>query len=145
MNAESESRAAIISEMLFVVLPILIILALHGIRNEWDGLLVSPEWSFATIVLFGQAIVKFAAGICKGTKKFRWQLISLINALVIVLGLIPAVLLLVFLNVLDTAPTWAYVAQMVLLVLGGFTFLTIGTIGQMLVDQDSRTREHGKD
>jgi|SRR5690554_4200824 len=134
MKEETESRVAVISEMLFVFLPILVISILNINKGLPTNIFFTSEWSFAAIVLFGQALVKFSAGISKNGKRYRWQIISLITSLVVVLGLIPSVVFLI-LVIQDAGQSfWLHIFQLILFTLSAFVFLFLGTTGQVLMD-----------
>ena len=58
-----KSKLVIISEMLFVYLPIFIIVLYNLIVKDYHKAFFGSEWIFGAIVLWGQSIVKFSSGI----------------------------------------------------------------------------------
>lgn len=134
MKKEKESKLVILSEVLFVLLPIFVIgLVLFFIESD-KNIFISYEWSFASIILFGQSIVKFSSGISTFKTEKRWQFISLILSAIIVFGLIPSVLVLVLLLVNKTQNLLIYIIQMVLFILSIIVYFIFGTIGQIYLD-----------
>ena len=61
---EDNNRAFIsaLSEMLFVLLPFIVIGITLAYRREFRTILFLPEWSIVSAVIVGQSIVKLASG-----------------------------------------------------------------------------------
>jgi hypothetical protein len=134
----SSTALCVYSEVLFVILPlaVLYIVFLYQGRKFGD-LLRTPELSFATTILFGQALVKFFTGTSFGKKK-RWEFFASLAATVIVIGLIPSVIILVL--VLITQPpipcglVWA---QGIWFILGVLVAGTMWMYGQFTLSKHS--------
>lgn len=125
----------LISELVFTILPIIVILFIRSYQGKFEELYYNTEWGIMAIILFGQSLVKFASGISNSKESFRWQLVSLIISLIIVFGLVPSVVLLII-NLLDTNQSfWTHFAQMIWFVLSGICFFFIGYIGQKMLDE----------
>ena len=134
MKIEKNSKIVIASEILFILLPIFILLIYLIINDKVSSIFYSYDLSFATIILFGQTIVKMASGISNREKRFVWQYISLIFTLIIVLGLIPSILILIFL-LIGYKIFCLYIAQLILLIISLIIYFIFGTIGQMFLDE----------
>lgn len=106
-----------LSEVLFTVLPLLIHSMVLGFQDRLTDLFISPEWSFAASVLFGQSIVRLVVALAeKGG--VRAERVGLAVTILLVLGLCPslATLLLVMLS---QTPGWILCfSQLVLCALG---------------------------
>jgi hypothetical protein len=131
---ETESKFVILSETLFILLPVFIILIYDLLAKGWSGIFRSTEFSYATIVLFGQTIVKFAIGLSRSVKEKRWQIISLILSLIIIFGLIPSVIILILLLSTCHPNNWVLWAQFGYLCFALGTAGVIGTVGQLLFE-----------
>jgi hypothetical protein len=107
----------------------------RGSENESSLIFYNTEWAIISIILFGQSVVKFSSGISNSNKTFRWQLVSLIIAIIIIFGLIPSIILLVI-NLLNTLHVFhLYLFQMVLFVVSTFCYFIIGYIGQEMLEE----------
>src|SRR5256885_5306599 len=83
--------AASVAEFLFVLVPLLVLTLVFRFQGKaWGSLFASPEWSFASALLFGQTVVKFVAGIASAGRKIK-ERVALFVSLVLVLGLIPSI------------------------------------------------------
>jgi hypothetical protein len=98
-------------------------------------LFFNTEWSFASIVLFGQSIVKFSSGVSlKG--KLKWQIVALLISILIIFGLVPSILVLT-LAILNEAKTYVlYIWQIVLFFLSCISFFVIGLLGQYYIENE---------
>ncbi|MCI5207822.1 MAG: hypothetical protein D3910_03300 [Candidatus Electrothrix sp. ATG2] len=84
----------IVSEILFIVFPIFILAITHYSKGDFNLIISDYSWSFGSIVLFGQAIVKYISGLVRCEEKIVWQKAALIISLLILIGLIPSTILL---------------------------------------------------
>jgi hypothetical protein len=116
-----------ISELLFVVLPLLIlgIVVLLYREGTCRELFSSSEWSFAAAILLGQSLVKVAAGISKGTSPWTPAVIRVIFSALIVLGVMPslAILALVLTTAKSQIATSLIAAQILSFLAGVGAFL----------------------
>lgn len=135
MKLERTLFYILISELLFTLLPILIIMIVRGYETKYDLIFYNTEWSIMAIILFGQSIVKFSSGISNSQKKFKWQLVSLIISIIIIFGLIPSIIILVI-NLLDTSKTFStHLVQIILFGISVFSYFLIGYLGQKMLDE----------
>ena len=82
------------SEFLFVVLPLLVVFIVLWVRGRTSEILTTPEWSFAAAVLVGQTLVRVVNFSTFSFVRPRWERIVLTVAILIVLGLVPALIVL---------------------------------------------------
>ncbi|HWS17412.1 MAG TPA: hypothetical protein VN223_05335 [Candidatus Elarobacter sp.] len=90
VEKEDERRAFIsaLSEMLFVLLPFIVIAITLAYRREFRTILFLPEWSIVSAVIVGQSIVKLAsAGI--GRSNVQKEMIVLYISSLLVCLLVP--------------------------------------------------------
>src|ERR1041385_1381352 len=80
----------LIAEILFIVLPLIVTGIVLFFQDRGRELLITSEWSFATAILFGQALTKYVGGLVTGKIKFQWQRVLLFFAVLVVLGLVPS-------------------------------------------------------
>ena len=134
MKLEKNILYVLSSELLFTILPLLILLIVRSYENKIELIFYNTEWSIMAIILFGQSIVKFSSGISNSTLKFRWQLVSLIISIIITFGLIPSIAILII-NLLSTENLCLmYFLQIVMFTLSICTFFIIGYLGQKMLD-----------
>lgn len=134
MKLERNLFYVLVSEMLFTILPLIVITIVRSYQDQYEQIFYNTEWAMMSIILFGQSIVKFSSGVSNSNLKFRWQLVSLIMSLLIIFGLIPSITILII-NLINPEPNFGLqIAQMILFLLSIITFFIIGYIGQKLID-----------
>lgn len=86
--------AALIAEVVFAMLPLLLIVMIftHTDRHSVLDVFASPEWSFGSSVLFGQTLAKLVSGLSKSGRT-RPGAATLVTSLLIVFGLAPALII----------------------------------------------------
>ena len=135
MKLEKTLFYILISELLFTILPILIVLIVRSYETKFELIFYNTEWSIMAIILFGQSIVKFSSGIANSKALFRWQLVSLIISIIIIFGLIPSIIILVI-NLLNIEQNFAtYLLQILLFALGVFCYFIVGYLGQKMLEE----------
>jgi len=138
MKIDKTIKYVLSTELLFTLLPIIIIGIVRSAQNDFDKIFFNTEWSIIALILFGQSIVKFSSGISKSNEKFRWQFVALIISLIIVFGLIPTSIILVI-NLTKATPVfWLYIVQILLFVASIVCFFIPGAIGQKLLDESKK-------
>ena len=136
MKVKNSLYYVLLSELLFTILPIIILIIYRCYDEQKILIFYNTEWAACAIILFGQSIVKFSSGISNSNKKFSWQLVSLIISIIIIMGLIPSILVLVI-NIGTAEKTMGiYLFQLILFALSIICFFIIGAIGQYLLDEE---------
>lgn len=135
MKLERNLFYVLISEMLFTVLPLIVISIVRSYQCKFELIFYNTEWAMMSIILFGQSIVKFSSGIANSSLKFRWQLVSMIISLIIIFGLIPSIIILIISLLNDEKMFWLHFAQITLFILSIITFFIVGYLGQKLIDE----------
>jgi hypothetical protein len=105
-----EALAAAASEALFVLLPIVVAVLAFQDDGRWTRLLASPIWSVSAAILFGHVLANIASLAVLGAAVDR---LAVVLAAVVVLGLVPALLMLLIALRTEYVP-WLSVAQIVL-------------------------------
>lgn len=141
MSDENEKKAAfaIASEILFALLPIIVILfIIIFTSNDLKSLFFRSELSFISVFFYGQTLVKLISGLLRSKRSFKWQIIVLYISVIIIVGLIPSVILLSVIFLEINTMLYIYIIQAVWFFLALFTFFVIGRIGQMYIDERSQ-------
>ena len=69
LTSENDGLKFVIIDLLFTFLPILILLFLRAICNNVKGFFEQSDWSFISMILFGQTLVKVFSGISDNENK----------------------------------------------------------------------------
>lgn len=136
-SPESRTMALLWSELLFVVLPFLV-LALVSFHKESSPalFLLAPEWAFASTILFGQTIVKLVSAATEFFGNPITENIALIVTMLMVLGVVPSMVVLTMILLAASPPTWLGVAQVFLFIMSVGLFLLIGGVSQSKVTEE---------
>ena len=135
-KAESNAKLIIFIELLFSILPLIIIFILHiALNKPLKEIFYSTDISFVSVAVFGQTVIRFMSGIAKSQTKKNWQKIAFISSLLFILGVVPSIiyLILIYLNVLSSKIV--YFLQLIWFFLFVVCYWVIGTIGQMYLDE----------
>lgn len=121
------------AEVLFAVLPLLVVLMVLVHAEHSTNMFASPEWSFGAAILFGQALMKFVSGLARGGDAEKGP-VRLIVALLVVFGLVPSLLVLnMTLQAVETHANpgrWLQIFQVVLFCGGAAMYILLGTVGE---------------
>ncbi|WP_312765696.1 hypothetical protein [Epilithonimonas sp.] len=135
MKLERNIFYVLTSEIIFTILPLIVIAIVRLYQNQSELIFYNTEWVMMAIILFGQSIVKFSSGISNSKRKFRWQLVALIITSIISFGLIPSIVILIINLLSNDFNLTLYIFQIIFLVISIFTFYIIGYLGQKLMDE----------
>ena len=130
--------AGIVAELLFVLLPLVVIVIIRIYQNlSIDNIIQIPEISFAAAVIFGQTITKLVSAAAITDYKLNWQAFSLIVSFIIVFGLVPSLTILAIILVSQTPPTNIYLIQFILFLASVIILLSIGLVGQIVLTDEN--------
>lgn len=135
MKLERNIFYVLTSEIIFTILPLIVIAIVRMYQNQSELIFYNTEWVMMAIILFGQSIVKFSSGISNSKRKFRWQLVALIITSIISFGLIPSIVILIINLLNNDFNLTLYIFQIIFLLISIFTFYIIGYLGQKLMDE----------
>ncbi|MDQ1591607.1 MAG: hypothetical protein QOG71_2234 [Pyrinomonadaceae bacterium] len=127
-DASINTHCLLLAEVLFIILPFIV----TGIVFSYQGvplkIIYLPEWSLASSVLMGQALVKYISNILssKGQRNLHWERVALSLSALIVFGLAPSLLILSLILVTDPFSKGLAISQIVLFLLGLLAFFFFG-------------------
>lgn len=135
-RSESNAKLIICIELLFSILPLIIIFILHiALGKKIKEIFTSTDISFISVVVFGQTVIRFMSGIAKSETKKNWQKIAFISSLLFILGIVPSVSFLIIIYTNKEISKIVYVFQSIWFLLAIISYWIIGTIGQMYLDE----------
>lgn len=128
----AKAMPPIISEYIFAFLPMLILVIASAISGDCASIYLTKDWSFVTILLFGQIMIKFNTGMIMLGKSSNLENANLFNSILICILLIPSVLIFCGLCFVKEPPHWLYLAQMIFFVIASFMYFTFGMVAIVL-------------
>jgi hypothetical protein len=134
---EGDRRAFIsaLSEMLFVLLPFIVIGITLAYRREFRSILFLPEWSIVSAVIVGQSIVKLSsAGI--GRSNVRTEMIVLFISALLVCLLVPILCILAITLTSASVSRSVAVTQAIFFSLSVVVFVLACWINNLVLDKD---------
>jgi hypothetical protein len=129
----------LVSEVLFIILPLIVLAIVLTYQRKSFELFHTPEWSFISTIIFGQILLKIIAA-ALSSKDFQWQRIVFTAAFLIVLGIVPSLLILTLVLVSDTPSNTLAIAQLVLCFVSIILFFLLGGAGQYVITQQEHKR-----
>lgn len=142
MAKRSHILSGLAAEVAFAVLPLLVVWMVLAYTNHGAHLFTSPEWSFGAAILFGQAIVKFVAGLARAGQAAPGP-VAFVLTLVVVFGLVPSLLVLTMTlhssEMNSPLSKWLQVFQVLWFIGASLTYMTLGTIGEQWGDSNTKT------
>jgi hypothetical protein len=109
----NSANYVILTEILFVVLPLIIVLLYELSKNNPCSVLDKADWSYCTVLFSCQLIIKLVSALLKKRDGiFCWQFVALWLAIIIVLFLVPAVIFICLMQD-QNVRTWVKIAQIV--------------------------------
>jgi hypothetical protein len=134
MTKRSRIFAGLAAEIVFTILPLLVVLMVLLHAQRATHFFAAPEWAFGAAILFGQTLVKFVSGLARGGSAATGP-VALFVALLVVFGLVPSLFVLyITLEVLVAQPNepgrWLQISQVVLFWGAVAMYLVLGTVGE---------------
>ena len=133
MSERTRIALGLFAEVVFAFLPLLVVLMVVFHAQHSSRLFASPEWSFGSAILFGQALAKFISGLAEGGHAATGP-VTLMVALVLVFGLAPSLFVLYM-----TLESWeagsiaalgVQVWQVIFFVAAAIAYVVLGTVGE---------------
>lgn len=126
----SESFLEHISELLFTLLPFVMLLIIYWSEGKTSAILGVSEWAIASSILFGQSLVKFAAGMSRIRVRRKFGVVRIFMTLIMFFGLVPS-LTFVFISVSEhrqfiESTNIFSIAQIFLFFVSMIVFLVVG-------------------
>jgi len=133
MSDRGRILSGLSAEVMFAVLPLVAVMMVVLHTRHAHRIFMSPEWAFGAAILFGQAIVKFVAGVARAGAAAPGP-VTLLVTLVVVLGLAPSLLVLTLtLYSIESGydpARWLQGSQVLLFLAGSAAYLILGTVGE---------------
>jgi len=136
---EKKATYIIVSEILFAILPIIVIISILTVTSDNKlAIFTSADLSFISVFFFGQTIVKLFSGVSKSQTKKNWQLIILFVSIIIIVGLIPSIIWLCIIYLKAYKYKVIFAIQIVWFSCSLFIYFVIGKVGQMYLDEENK-------
>ena len=129
-----EAWTILLTEYLFIILPFIVIAVVKIYSSDFYGFLKAPDWSFASSILFGQLLVKMVSGSLI-RQKVRWQRVSLLIAIILVLGLIPSLTILTLILISNGESIFLVNTQLALFAFASILFFWLGSAAQSMMSK----------
>jgi hypothetical protein len=126
----NSSDYVILTEILFIVLPLIIVVLYELSKNDACSIFEKADWSYCTVLFSGQLIIKLVSVLLKKREEtFCWQFVALWLAIIIVLFLVPAVIFICLMQE-QNVKTWVKVVQIIWFCLSVFGYFQIAGYAQ---------------
>jgi hypothetical protein len=133
---EKSSLLIITCELLFSIMPLLILLFIALLASEnLMSVFMRSDISFISVLLFGQTLVRLISGYVKIGNKSGWQRIAFVITFLFIFGIVPSVIYLIFVHLEISKLQIVYALQNVWFILSIIIYIIFGCIGQMKLDE----------
>ncbi len=130
----SNARITLLSEYLFILLPFIVIGMVKLYKSSLGDFFAAADWSFASAILFGQAIVKIvSAGVIN--KNSVSPRIVLIVTLLFIIGVAPCLVLIAIILLNDANSIYIMLTQVILYIVATSMFFWIGSAAHVMIDE----------
>jgi putative effector of murein hydrolase LrgA (UPF0299 family) len=120
----------IITEILFIILPLIIVVLYELSKNNFCSVLDKADWSYCTVLFSGQLIIKLVSALLKKKHEtFCWQFVALWLAIIIVLFLVPAVIFICLMQE-QNVKKWVKIVQIIWFCFSIFGYFQIAGYAQ---------------
>lgn len=133
MNKKSHTNCNLMSEFLFTILPLIVVLIIRISNEEYKSIFYNTEWAFIAVLLYGQTLVKLASG-GTASKGASWQGVAMITTVVIVFGLVPSIVILCVNFTAVDKSFGMHIFQMIELIGSIGAFFIVGGVGDDMKD-----------
>ena len=137
----SQAVAYVIGELAFIFMPFLVMTIIFAYKQKLNQMLCEPEWSLASAVMFGQAIIKMYHGVSKNDNKTILHYnVSALFALIMLFGLVPSliVLSLIYNTSAGDLPSWLIIIQICLFILAVLVFSAINKLHVEIEEKENK-------
>ncbi|MDR1107043.1 MAG: hypothetical protein LBL44_11855 [Treponema sp.] len=134
LNSEKDALKSVIIDLMFTFLPIFVLLMIQILTGSFENVFVRSDWSYISMILFGQTIIKIFSGISENQNKKRSYEVVFHVSLVIALGLVPSIIILVLIE-MGHKKLILFISQILWLLISIAIYLFLGTIGNILSSQ----------
>jgi hypothetical protein len=113
----NDALQSVIAEVLFVLLPMIVIGTVLAVRGEIQRFIYIPEWSLVNAVIVGQSVMKMFSGVLRFDTRQPGNLLLTVAGAIVLL-LVPTLVVLSFILVSDHVAPFLAVVQLVLFACG---------------------------
>ncbi len=137
--------AATCAELCFALLPLLVlVLVKFYLHNSVAEVLASPEWSFGSAILSGQALVRIVSGLSQGLRHNTPRL-ALVVATFFVFAIVPALVVLALVIVAEAhVPRWLVILQVCMFATSATAFVLLGSLGHLWAERSADSQNGDK-
>jgi hypothetical protein len=133
---EKSSLLIIASEILFAIMPLLILLLIALLTSDnLISVFSRSDISFVSVLLFGQTLVRFISGYVKTGNKSTWQRVAFVITILFVFGILPSVIYLIIVHLEISKLKIVYILQNIWFISSIIVYIIFGCIGQMKLDE----------
>jgi cytochrome bd-type quinol oxidase subunit 2 len=130
INNISKADYVVLTEILFIIMPLLIVLLYELSKNNVCSIFDKADWSFCTILFSGQLIIKLVSALLKKHhESFCWQYVALWLAIIIVLFLVPAATFICLMQD-ENVKLWVKILQIIWFALSIFGYFQLAGYAQ---------------
>lgn len=134
LKFERKIRNTIIVDLIFTFLPVIVLLAIKLLTCDYENFFVRSDWSYISMILYGQTLIKLFTGIIQNMNEKDSSLMILQVSCILTFGLIPSILFLVLIeiNILNLV---VIILQFVWLIGGVIIYFIFGGLGLILSEK----------
>jgi hypothetical protein len=138
-NLVSEKNAikAVSIDLIFTFLPIIVLILIKLLTSSRDNIFTRSDWSYISMILFGQSIIKVFAGVSENTNKKNTIDIILHMTILIAFGLVPTIIILILIETGNNGKIILMILKIIWVVFSTISYLFFGTVGNILSTQKS--------
>jgi high-affinity K+ transport system ATPase subunit B len=129
--SEHDAVKSVVVDLIFTFLPVLVLILIRILTSSWGSIFLRSDWSYISMILFGQSIIKIFIGISENRNKKKTIDIILCISMLIALGLVPSIIILVLIE-MGEKHNILTMAQLIWLVIAVASYLIFGTLGNIL-------------
>jgi hypothetical protein len=120
------ARSLINAELLFILLPFIVVGIIFSSKGEFSNFIRAPEWSLASSILIGQSIVKLISGLLSKPRKVIWEKTAELISVMIVILLVPTLIILFLIMTTEIPSIGLIVAQFIFFFTSVLLFYYVG-------------------
>jgi high-affinity K+ transport system ATPase subunit B len=132
--SEHDAVKSVVVDLIFTFLPVFVLILIRILTSSWGNIFLRSDWSYISMILFGQSIIKIFIGISENSNKKKTVDIILYISLLIALGLVPSIIILVLIE-MGAKHNALTIAQIIWLMIAIASYFTFGTLGNILFIQ----------
>lgn len=115
MKAEHDTGKFVLVDLIFTFFPLIVLIFIRLITKTSENIFIRSDWTFLSLILFGQSISKFVSILLENDNKKRNSTIHLLFVLLLLFGFFPSAVFLVLIEI-KKATTGVYILQILWLI-----------------------------